>query len=388
MTVLGVFFTRGVSLRQWVDSGLFDREVLIYLHYLKSGCFDAVVWFTYGATDEKVANELHAQGRLPYQIQVIPMPTWVRWLGRAASLVYVFIMPILARESLQNCTVFKTNQMDGALAAVIASKLFGRPLYVRSGYALSIFVDRIHAGNPLRRGFAWLTEMIALRFCNAVSVSSHHDRDYLIRRYGISVEPTVIGNYIDVGRFLPQSDVSALERMIFVGRLSKQKNLEAGIAACASVGIGLDIVGNGPDREKLQKLAYELNADIRWLGVVPNDDLPRLLSSYRYFFIPSLWEGMPKALLEAMAAGLVCVGNNALGINEVIQDGVTGYLSTGPDVASLADALCRSMADNSAAVAIAARTFVCENFSLEAVTARERDIFISLLLGTSKWGKA
>jgi hypothetical protein len=52
MTVLGLFFTRGVSLRQWIDSGLFDREVLIYQHHLSSHQFDEIIWFTYGILDE------------------------------------------------------------------------------------------------------------------------------------------------------------------------------------------------------------------------------------------------------------------------------------------------------------------------------------------------
>ena len=378
MNVLGVFFTRGVSLRKWIDSGLFDREVLIYKNHLKSKLFDEIIWFTYGVADEKAAKELCMHGRLPNQIKVIPMPSVFSWLGPIASLTYVFLMPIIAHKSLRVCSVFKTNQMDGALSAVIASRLYNRPFYLRTGYTLSLFVDRIYSLNPLRRGYAWLIESLALRFANVTSVSSNYDRDYLVRRYNLTLPPKVIGNYIDIDRFKPYVYAQARERMIFVGRLSKQKNLESGITACSMIGIGMDIVGDGPNREKLQDLAHKLKADIRWLGTVPNDDLPRLLSSYKYFFIPSFWEGMPKALLEAMAVGLVCVGNNTLGINEVIQDGETGYLSDGPDIESLIYALQRSITDDTRKVGVAARTYVHKNFSLEAVAERERIIFNTL----------
>ena len=384
MKILGVFFTRGVSLRQWVETGLFDREVLIYRNYLDRGQFKSIKWFTYGASDSEFAEELYEQGRLPKEIRVISMPTWILRLARFGNMVYLFLMPFVAHDSLRTCTLYKTNQMDGALAAVIASKLYRKPLYVRTGYTLSMFIDRIHPHNLFRRAYAWLTEKIALSFSDASSVSSAHDRDYLISRYGLSRAPVVIGNYVDIERFTPVRGTPKKNRIIFVGRLIGQKNLAAGIIACASAGIGLDVVGNGPDREELQALAIAHNADTRWLGTVSNDNLPVLMSSYRYFFLPSLWEGMPKALLEAMALGLVCVGNNASGINEVIRDGVTGFLSSGPDTVSLRHALSRALSSDAAAVAAAGRVFVCENFSLESVVARELKILDALFEGVHK----
>lgn len=380
MTVLGVFFTRGVSLQQWVETGLFDREVLIYRHHLDNGVFDEIVWFTYGARDEAAARRLYEQGRLPLQIRVVPMPEWVASLGRVASLVYAFIMPFVIFRELARCTVFKTNQMDGATAAVMAAWRLKRPLYVRTGYTLSLFVERIHPRNPLRRGLAWLTEWIAFRRCTAAAVSSRHDRDYVVRRYRLSATPpAVVGNYIDIEHFSPRPGIEARERMVYIGRLSAQKNLEAALRASVSAGIGLDIVGDGPERDTLQKLGRDLGADVGWLGTLPNACLPEVLASYRYFFLPSLWEGMPKALLEAMAAGLVCIGNDALGINEVIADGVTGYLSTGPEAANLAEAVARARTADRGPVAAAARNFVRQNFSLDAVAAAERAIFSKIL---------
>jgi glycosyltransferase involved in cell wall biosynthesis len=383
MKVLGLFFTRGVSLRQWVETGLFDREVLVYRDYLNSREFAEIIWLTYGESDSGLARELQSQGRLPNKITVIAMPAWIRRLGRFYSVAYLFYMPLFAYKSLRVCTVYKTNQMDGALAAIIAAKLYRKPLYVRTGYTLSMFVDQIHVRNPLRRGFAWLTERLGLFFCDAISVASKHDRDYLIKRYGLSITPSVIGNYVDVDLFSPRENVVKQDRLIFIGRLTKQKNLIAGIIACASVGVGLDIVGDGPDKEMLQTLAQELHADVRWMGTFPNDDLPELMSSYRYFFIPSLWEGMPKALLEAMAVGLVCIGNNSSGINEIIQDGVTGFLSSGPDAGSLEYALSRALCCDAAAVTVTARAFICENFSLQAVASRESAIFSAISVGVA-----
>lgn len=381
MTTLGVFFTRGVSLKQWVEQGLFDREVLIYHEHLGNGLFDAIHWFTYGSEDAATAAQLVREGRLSPAIQVVPRPGWLGYFGRGGNLLYMLLMPFLALKRLKRCDVFKTNQMDGAIAALVAARLLRRPLFVRTGYTHSIFVDRIHASNPLRRGIASFTEKLAFRHCDAASVSSRFDRDYVVERYDVRA-PFVLGNYIDIDRFSPRPDKSKSDRLIFVGRLSPQKNLGAAIPACAQARIGLDVIGDGPDKQALHALAHEVRADVRWLGVVPNERLPERLVGYRFFYLPSLWEGMPKALLEAMAAGLVCIGNDTTGINEVIEDGVTGYLSKGADQEALAAAIRRALSGDVDAVSAAARDFVSRNFSLSAIARQEREIFSVLMMNT------
>lgn len=380
MTTLGVFFTRGVSLKQWVELGLFDREVLIYHEHLRNGLFDAIEWFTYGSADATMAAQLLRDGRLSSAIQVVPRPHWFQYLGRGGNLIYMLLMPFLAWSRLNRCDVFKTNQMDGAIAALVAARLLRRPLFVRTGYTHSLFVDQIHPSNPLRRRLAAFTEKLALRHCDAASVSSRFDRDYIVERYGPDKRTLfVLGNYIDVDRFSPRPTKYRSDRLIFVGRLSQQKNLAVAISACAQAQVGLDIIGDGPDRKALQKLAADLGADVRWLGVFSNESLPDRLRAYRFFYLPSLWEGMPKALLEAMAVGLVCIGNDTTGINEVIEDGVTGYLSKGADSAALATAIRRALSGDTNAVSAAARDFVSRNFSLSAIARQEREIFFSLI---------
>jgi glycosyltransferase involved in cell wall biosynthesis len=380
---LGLFFTRGVSLRQWVESGLFDREVLIYHHHLQSGFFTKMVWFTYGADDAAMAAELSASGRLSPAIEVIACPRWISRAGRAASALYSLVLPLTAWRAARRCQVFKTNQMEGSIPAVICAALWRRPLYVRTGFTLSRVVEKTAPGNPLRRAVAFLTEYLAFRRASAASVSSRFDRDYVVERYragGFRLE--VIGNYVDTALFSPSSHGgSGGDRVLFVGRLSPEKNLDNAIRACAAAGLGLDIVGAGAELELLKQIAGESGADVRWLGVVPNKALPELFCAYRYFMLPSLWEGLPKALIEAMAAGLVCIGNNTTGINEIIEDGVTGFLSAAADAATLAETLRRARQADHRAIARAGRDFICRTYSLEAIAAREQALFTAILAG-------
>lgn len=380
MTALGVFFTRGVSLEKWLSAGLYDREVSIYRTHLRNGTLGRVYWFTYGCADAALAKRLTEQGRLPAEISVVPCPHWIHWLGRAASIIYTFLLPFLAARHLRQCDILKANQMEGAIAALLSSVLHRCPLFVRTGYTLSRIVETLFPNNLLRRGAAWLTEYFAFHYADKSSVSSRFDFAYVVKRYSLKAPvPTVMGNFVDTEAFAPIPHSHSAERMIFVGRLSPEKNLEMAIRACQLAGIGLDIVGQGSERQHLESLASELKADVKWLGVVGNDALPQCLSHYKYFILPSLWEGMPKALMEAMACGLVCIGNNTTGINEIIQDGVTGYLSSGPSAPKLAEAINRARQGDCDLVSAAAREFICSQFSLAAIAAIETEIFAELL---------
>lgn len=378
LKTLGVFFTRGVSLVKWVEAGIYDREIAIYRRHLDNGTFARILWFTYGESDHVQAESLILQGRLPAGLTVVPAPRWLRYFGRGASALYSLLLPFVKARELRQCDVLKTNQMEGALAAVIAARMYRRPLYIRTGYTLSRIVDVLFPRNVIRRGAAWLTEYLAFRYADKASVSSRFDFNYVLRRYRLgSQEPEIIGNYVDTERFSPRTPLQG-NRIIYVGRLSSEKNLKSTIVASAKAGIGLDIVGQGAQEQELRKVAETCGADVRWLGMVANDNLPAVITGYRFFVLASLWEGMPKALLEAMAAGLVCIGHDTTGINELIQDGVTGYLSPSASPDDIAATIRRALVGDLEQVASAARQFVCSTYSLEAIATKEKKVFMTI----------
>jgi glycosyltransferase involved in cell wall biosynthesis len=381
MTSLGMFFSRGVSLHKWVESGLFDREVLIYHAHIDSGCLSQVYWFTYGVDDAKLASELHDSGRLSRNIEVIPCIKWIRFAGRGSSILYSLILPFAVRRVAARCNLFKTNQMEGSIPALICAAIWKRPLYVRTGYTLTRVIDKTSPRNWLRRAVAFANEYLSFRLASASSVSSRYDRDYILQRYGKRIpRPILIGNYVDTVLFSPiAQNKRANDRIIYVGRLSPEKNLDNAILACANVGLGLDIIGTGTELPRLKKIVSACGANVRWLGVLPNKQLADLFSRYRYFILPSHWEGLPKSLIEAMSAGLVCIGNDATGINEIIKDGVTGYLSRSADATDLSETLKRALAGDHNRISRAGREFICKEFSLDAIVAKEQAIFASIL---------
>src|SRR5207244_9575786 len=107
------------------------------------------------------------------------------------------------------------------------------------------------------------------------------------------------------------------------GRLVPQKDLETLIRAVAGVprNLRLCFVGDGPKRGELGRLCTDLGVDCAFAGVVGHGELPEILSRSRCFVLPSRFEGHPKALLEAMAAGLACVASDISGVRDLADGG-------------------------------------------------------------------
>jgi glycosyltransferase involved in cell wall biosynthesis len=372
---LALFFTRDISLKLWVDTGLFDREKQLYEEHLRRGHFKKIYWLTYGTDDARIESELKAAGRLHPDIVVLPMARF--FSGKWGCLLYSFLMPLFHRRWLKSADILKTNQMDGSWSAVIAKWLYRKPLVVRTGYTASLFAEK-RANGKSKRNYERV-ERFVYRHADIGIVASHADKRYICSKYHISLEKVeVLHNYINTAIFYPTDCEKYEDRTIFVGRLQPQKNLFNLIKAVSDNNLTLDIYGNGVLHDELLAQAKKLNARVNFMGVVDNNRLPEVLNRYRYYILPSFYEGTPKTLLEAMACGLVCIGTDVDGINEVIEDGVSGYLAHRTDAESVSEAIKKAMQLPHYFVAEEGVRRIRDKFSLEAVVEREKQIMAAL----------
>jgi hypothetical protein len=104
-------------------------------------------------------------------------------------------------------------------------------------------------------------------------------------------------------------------------------------------------VGDGGLRGDLEQRARAAGVEADFLSVVPHGQLPRHFQSADCFVLPSLSEGNPKALIEAMACGLPCAASARGGIPSMLEDGVTGLLFDPERVEDIAGAIGRLLAD-------------------------------------------
>lgn len=375
--ILCLFFTRNVSLEAWVDSGLFEREKLLYHKHLNNGNFGKIYWLTYGSKDKKISRELIKKGGLHSSIKVCQMPYFFN-IPKIGSWLYSFLMPIIHWRVLRKVDCLKTNQMDGSWSAILAKWIYKKPLIARTGYTQSIFLKR-SGKNRLILWLSSLVESIVYRLCDVAIVASYQDKNYLLDKYRLTNDKiAVVPNYIDITKFHPLDSKKYTNRLIFVGRLNKQKNLFGLIDAASKANVILDIFGDGELKEKLKLYAIENSVTVNFMEIVPNSELPKTLNYYRYFIISSFYEGMPKALLEAMACGLVCIGTDVSGINEVIDNNINGFLSKGVDAMSISDSIVLAMESNHEklnTISESAFKLIEKDYSLEAIVSIEKEVF-------------
>jgi glycosyltransferase involved in cell wall biosynthesis len=152
---------------------------------------------------------------------------------------------------------------------------------------------------------------------------------------------------------------------VFVGRLTTQKGLPVALEALRGVpDARLAIVGDGPEREDLSRLAstFGVSRRVSFAGALPRDQVLRRLAGGYAALLPSLWENLPHAAVEALSVGTPVLATAVGGVPEVVQDDVNGLLVAPGDPAALAAAMRRLTEDGALRdrLAAAARPSVAE----------------------------
>ena len=235
--------------------------------------------------------------------------------------------------------------------------------------------------NSRERYTAWrlkLSHLLAAKTAAIVGVSEGV-KSRLLELGFPSDKCMAISNGVDGSRFesVPRplwSDRQA--HVIMASRFAKQKDQPTLIQAIRilkerQIQPRLSFAGVGKDRllRQSQKISAQsgLQNQIDFLGHVPN--MPELLARHQIFVLSTHYEGMPLALIEAMASGCACIGTDVVGVREVIQHGVTGLLVPENNAQALADAIAMLLADPEKAENLgrAARVAVQQNFTLQVM---------------------
>jgi glycosyltransferase involved in cell wall biosynthesis len=151
----------------------------------------------------------------------------------------------------------------------------------------------------------------------------------LIGSWGIdSKKISVIRNSVDTELFAPDLSVSKRFDVITVCRLVPWKGVDELINECSKRGLSLAVVGDGPERSNLEKLAQgQSGCAVTFLGDVTHTNLPALLNASKIFVLNSHYEGSPHSLIEALSIGMAAVARESTGSAEVINDSENGLLS-------------------------------------------------------------
>jgi colanic acid/amylovoran biosynthesis glycosyltransferase len=276
-----------------------------------------------------------------------------------------------------------------ALAAWLAGRLIDVP-FSFTAHAHDIFVDQLHLKTLAREAAA-------------IAVISEFNRSFLTPYVGDAGTPVELvrcgvapSAYAFRERTLPREGPV---RAICVATLNELKGhavlLDALARGDGELGrLELDLVGSGPLEAALREQAARLGLGgrVRFHGTRSEVEVAELLDRADLFVLASVvaqnaqMDGIPVALMEALATGLPVVASRLSGIPELVRDGETGVLAEPGDAEDLARALCVVLGDPEAATARAraGRELIEREFDIERSAERMREIFARA--APSAWG--
>ncbi|MBN1396051.1 MAG: glycosyltransferase [Pirellulales bacterium] len=266
----------------------------------------------------------------------------------------------------------------------LAARLAGVPV-VCSALHSSGLPDRVEAPNRL---LAPLTDAF-------IAVAETHGRHLAAREGCPARKVRVVPNGVDVERFHPRWPDRELQSELklepgaptvgIIAALRPEKNHELFLYVAALVHVELPatrflVVGDGPQRAKLERLARSLGlADaVRFLGA--RRDVPELLALMDVVALTSKMESNPICLLEAMAAEKPVVATKVGSVAESVQDGRTGYLTAADDSRAMADRILELLRDRPRASSMgrAGREEIIARWSVERMVRGYEELIADL----------
>jgi len=277
----------------------------------------------------------------------------------------------------------RRRRFDVAVTFLFASDVVGRVLARVAGVPRIVSSPR--ARNTHYAGWQhWLVRR-TMRWVDAVVINSAGIRDFAVIEEGAPGSKIhVIHNGVKAEDYLEPLDRAALcsefdlspERCLIgaVGRLTHQKGFDVLLRALSLINredIILLMIGRGEHEASLRAQADKLGLRYQVHFAGYRRDVPRLLGALDLYVHPARFEGMPNALLEAMAAGCPIVASFVDGICELIEDGVHGWLVPAEDADALAGAMQTALNDRTEGKrrAAAAQRRVATQFHVDAMVA-------------------
>ena len=327
--------------------------------------FEEVRYFSY--LDEKLEHYT-ADPAVLARVRLYPGRRVHPWL-------YAFYMPILYRREFRECAVLRVFQVTGVIPALIAKRVFGVPFVTTYGFwytslARSCVIARLSR----------IVARVGLAEADAVIVTTDDLRAFVIGKVG-TAKVYLVPNGVNTSLFRPVPHTPVpVKNILYVGRLSAEKNLESLIDAVAKLlgrfDVRITLVGQGPLRERLETSAKQRGVPVQFVPLVEHHRLPDVYVAADAFVLPSFTEGHPKVLLEAMSCGVACVASDVSGNRAVLTDGETGLLFNPHDPGALADRLEHVLAHPDVAQGLGerARSLVLGRYDLGALVTRETEL--------------
>ena len=361
-----LIFTYGVSLKDWKEDGLLEREVAIYKELAQT--YDINFTFlTYGTkSDEDLIDHKN--------ISIIPIYKFIN-KSKLKYLNYfkTLIIPFKLKNQLKNIDIVKTNQLNGSWLGIIFKYLLAAPLFIRTGYNIYEFKKMQKRPFLIILFYKYLTKL-AYFFSDVFTVTTYVDKKNISRLCRDDFKLKILKNYVS-NLIINNNQNKDVNKLLSVGRLEPQKNYISLVKILKNNNYHLDIVGKGSLKNKLIKTAEKNDVKLNLIEGLDHEELLFLYPKYKYFILNSKYEGNPKVVLEALASGCVVICRDNLNIREIIINDVNGFIySNESEIIPLVNKINKDEKLFKSIVTEGLKT-IKENHLLEVIAKQEIEIY-------------
>jgi teichuronic acid biosynthesis glycosyltransferase TuaC len=303
-------------------------------------------------------------------------------LSSAGAFLFASLLPEIRR--LHDSHPLDLIHAHSALPCGHAALLLSRELkipFVVTVHGLDAFSTRQVEGRA-GRWCAGISRSVYRSACQVICVSEKV-REQVIAGAAGPVNTTVLYNGVDSQTFSPTESEAGAVRVLSVGNLIPIKGHDLLVRAFAAIqdrlpastpALSLEIIGDGPERARLEQLAKELGIDtkVHFRGRRSRREVADAMGSATVFALPSRYEGLGCVYLEAMSTGKPVIACQGQGIEEVIRPALNGCLIAPDDLQGLTDTLAALLLQPELRrkIGAAARRTILEGFTLEQQAER------------------
>ena len=301
------------------------------------------------------------------------LPKKVTLLGNKKNIhrfIYTFLIPFLYIKQIKEADILRGSQLTSTIPCIVSKIFLGKKFVFNHAYDHAEF-SKIK-GDWFSALILKLWEQAAIRLANGIIAAN----PILTKRVKTLNKNTIyLPNGVDLSMYkFRRRKSKKITRLLFVGRLEKQKNLEnllLGVKQFNGKDIEVMMIGEGSLKTKLKEMTKSLSLKVVFLPFVENE---RLLDYYYradIFVLASLAEGSPKVVLEAQATGLPVVVNESFA-KGLIKNGQTGIFCQS-DPKSIASALRKIVGNTKLKETVAnnARQETENNYDIKKIMQKE-----------------
>ena len=309
-----------MSFKSWQNAGILDREIKLY-NTISEKYEINYTFLTFGDSEDfEFSNKVKNSTIIPiYHKNKYYQNNLIRFL-------HTFYIAFKLRTDFKNMDIVKSNQLMGSWIGIILKFFNKTPLIVRTGYDIFSFSLK-NRKLFIKIFFYYLLTQISLIFSDLYIVTSASDKKLLKKYFLFNEKKFIINpNWVDTKTDLIPHEKRYATKILSIGRLEYQKNYEFLINELKDSNFEIDIYGEGSLHNNLIELSKKNNVRLNLFGTLPNKDLLEVMEKYKFFCLMSRFEGNPKATLEAMSRGCVCIVSNISSNKEIIEDKINGFL--------------------------------------------------------------